>query len=53
MNKTIIRSAAIALLGAVLTFGWNASVRADDNDAAWNGIKDATFGDRPILDGAG
>lgn len=52
MSKTIIRSAAIALLGAVLTFGWNVSARADDNNAAWAGIKDATFGDRQILDGA-
>jgi sulfur-oxidizing protein SoxY len=53
MRSTIIRSAAIAALGAVLAFGWNGSARAGDDTAAWDGIKEATFGTRDILDGAG
>src|SRR5689334_2845647 len=53
MHSAILRSAAIAVLGALLVVGWNVSVRADDDTAAWDGIKSATFGDRNIQDGAG
>lgn len=53
MHSTIIRSAAIAAVAAMLAFGWNVSARAGGDSAAWDGIKEATFGNRDILDGSG
>jgi sulfur-oxidizing protein SoxY len=53
MRSIIIRSAAIVVFGAMLALGWHVNARADDDTAAWDGIKEATFGTRDILDGAG
>ncbi|HVZ05167.1 quinoprotein dehydrogenase-associated SoxYZ-like carrier [Hyphomicrobium sp.] len=53
MRSAIFQSAAIAMLSALFALGWNSSVRADDDTAAWDGIKTATFGDRNILNGVG
>ena len=43
MCSAIIRSVTIALV-AVLALGWNVSARAGEDLAAWDGIKEATFG---------
>ncbi len=44
-----LRPAAL-LLGLVLSFG---SATASDEDDSWPWLREALFGDRPILDGAG
>jgi sulfur-oxidizing protein SoxY len=53
MRSAIIRSSAIAVLGLALVFALPSAPRADDDTAAWDGIRSAMFGDRDILDGAG
>jgi sulfur-oxidizing protein SoxY len=53
MRSSIIRSTAIAAFGAMLAFGLTATAGAEDDNAAWDGIKSATFGQHEILDGAG
>lgn len=52
MRRAVIRSAAIAMLGVAAAFATPSSTHAEDDSAAWNGIKSATFGARDILDGA-
>lgn len=51
MSSAIIRT--VAALAAILTLGWNVNAGADENSAAWDGIKEATFGNRDVLDGSG
>jgi sulfur-oxidizing protein SoxY len=53
MRTAVVRSAAFAMLGVALAFALPSVTRADDDAAAWNGIKDAMFGSRDVLDGAG
>jgi sulfur-oxidizing protein SoxY len=52
MRSAVIRSAAAFVLAVGLGFSFHAPASADDN-AAWNGVKEATFGSRAIEDGAG
>ena len=53
MRSAVIRSAAMAMLGIAVAFAAPSSSRADDDTAAWDGIKSATFGARDVLDGSG
>ena len=53
MRRVAIRSAAIAVLGVALAFAVPSGSHADDDPAAWDGIKSASFGTRDVLDGAG
>jgi sulfur-oxidizing protein SoxY len=52
MRTTLIRTAAAATLALAFNFAGQSIAGADDN-AAWDGIREATFGSREIADGAG
>jgi sulfur-oxidizing protein SoxY len=52
MLSAVIRSAAAFALAVAAGISLQGPAQAAD-DAAWNGIKEATFGERAIADGAG